>query len=57
MFFSGLLSSLLGWFIFRGLEESPYFQEQQRIKAAAKISTPVSPVATLFGGPYPTCSF
>src|SRR6201996_3728688 len=27
MFFSGLLSSLLGWFIFRGLEESPYFKE------------------------------
>src|SRR5580700_6896481 len=38
MFFSGLLSSLLGWFIFRGLEESPYFQEQQRKKAAAKAS-------------------
>jgi MFS family permease len=52
MFFSGLLSSLLGWFIFRGLEESPFFQDQQKIKAAAKISAPVSPVATLFGGPY-----
>jgi MHS family proline/betaine transporter-like MFS transporter len=52
MFFSGLLSSLLGWFIFRGLEESPFFQEQQRIKSAAKASAPVSPVTTLFGGPY-----
>jgi MFS transporter, MHS family, proline/betaine transporter len=52
MFFSGLLSSPLGWFIFRGLEESPYFQEQQRIKAAAKASAPTSPVKTLFGGPY-----
>jgi MFS transporter, MHS family, proline/betaine transporter len=52
MFFSGLLSSLLGWFIFRGLEESPYFREQQRMKAAAKMSTPASPVKTLFGGSY-----
>jgi MFS transporter, MHS family, proline/betaine transporter len=54
MFFSGLLSSLLGWFIFRGLEESPFFQEQQRLKAAAKASTAdsASPVKTLFGGPY-----
>lgn len=49
MFFSGLLSSLLGWFIFRGLEESPYFQEQQRKKAAAKASAPASPVKELFG--------
>src|SRR5580704_10713430 len=54
MFFSGLLSSLLGWFIFRGLEESPFFQEQQRLKAAAKASTAdaPSPVKTLFGGSY-----
>ena len=49
MFFSGLLSSLLGWFIFRGLEESPYFQEQQRKKAAAKASASASPVRELFG--------
>jgi MFS transporter, MHS family, proline/betaine transporter len=48
MFFSGLLSSLLGWFIFRGLEESPYFQEQQRLKAAAKASAPASPVKEVF---------
>ena len=48
MFFSGLLSSLLGWFIFRGLEESPYFREQQRIKAAAKASAPTSPVKEVF---------
>jgi MFS transporter, MHS family, proline/betaine transporter len=52
MFFSGLLSSLLGWFIFRGLEESPYFREQQRVKAAAKSEAPGSPVKDLFGGPY-----
>ena len=48
MFFSGLLSSLLGWFIFRGLEESPYFQEQQRKKAAAKASALASPVKEVF---------
>ena len=48
MFFSGLLSSLLGWFIFRGLEESPYFQEQQRKKAAARASALASPVKELF---------
>jgi MFS transporter, MHS family, proline/betaine transporter len=52
MFFSGLLSSLLGWFIFRGLEESPYFQEQQRAKAAAKATALASPVKTIFGGSY-----
>src|SRR5271168_5260257 len=30
MFFSGLLSSLLGWFIFKSLEESPLFKEHQK---------------------------
>ena len=52
MFFSGLLSSLLGWFIFPGLEESPFFQEQQRKKAAAKAAALPSPVKTIFGGSY-----
>jgi MHS family proline/betaine transporter-like MFS transporter len=52
MFFSGLLSSLLGWFVFRGLEESPYFREQQRRKAAAKATALASPVKTIFGGAY-----
>lgn len=52
MFFSGLLSSLLGWFIFRRLEESPYFQEQQRNKAAAKTTALASPVKTIFGPSY-----
>src|SRR3984893_10634679 len=33
MFFAGLLSSLLGWFIFNNLEESPFFKEQQKRKA------------------------
>jgi MFS family permease len=52
MFFSGLLSSLLGWFVFRGLEESPYFQEQQSRKATAKATALASPVKTIFGGSY-----
>ena len=48
MFFSGLLSSLLGWFIFRNLEESPFFKEQQKQKAAGTFQTPRAPVKVLF---------
>jgi hypothetical protein len=44
MFFSGLLSSLLGWFIFKSLEESPFFKEQLRKKAAGKITVTQRPV-------------
>jgi MFS transporter, MHS family, proline/betaine transporter len=52
MFFCGLLSSLLGWFIFKRLEESPFFKEQQRRKAAAHVVTPTSPIKTLFSSRY-----
>jgi len=53
MFFAGLLSSLLGWFIFKNLEESPFFKEQQRKKAAAgKMAATQSPVKTLFSSSY-----
>ncbi|MGH6642664.1 MAG: MFS transporter, partial [Bradyrhizobium sp.] len=52
MFFSGLLSSLLGWFIFNNLEESPFFKEQQKRKAAGKIAVTQSPVKTLFSSSY-----
>ena len=48
MFFSGLLSSLLGWFIFNSLEESPFFQERQRQKAAGVAPKTEAPVKTLF---------
>ncbi|WP_213738626.1 MFS transporter [Bradyrhizobium sp. dw_411] len=48
MFFSGLLSSLLGWFIFTNLEESPFFKEQQKQKAAGTITATQSPVKLLF---------
>ena len=50
MFFSGLLSSLLGWFIFVNLEESPFFKEQQKLRAAAPQTQ--SPVRALFLGRY-----
>jgi MFS family permease len=48
MFFSGLLSSLLGWFIFTNLEESPFFQERQRQRAAGIADKTEAPVKTLF---------
>src|ERR1700760_107968 len=48
MFFSGLLSSLLGWFIFNSLEESPFFKEKQKQKAAGVVSVTEAPVKTLF---------
>jgi MFS transporter, MHS family, proline/betaine transporter len=47
MFFSGLLSSLLGWFIFSNLEESPFFKERQKQQTAGAARTE-SPVKTLF---------
>jgi MFS family permease len=52
MFFCGLLSSLLGWFIFKTLEESPFFEEQQRRRAAAQVAGPAAPLKTLFSGRY-----
>jgi MFS family permease len=52
MFFCGLLSSLLGWFIFKNLEESPFFKEQQRRKAAAQAAGLASPLKTLFSSRY-----
>jgi MFS family permease len=52
MFFSGLLSSLLGWFIFKNLEESPFFNELQLQKAARKAIAAPSPVRILFSSAY-----
>ena len=48
MFFSGLLSSLLGWFIFNNLEESPFFKERQKQKAAGTAVKTTAPVTALF---------
>ncbi|RTL47914.1 MAG: MFS transporter [Bradyrhizobiaceae bacterium] len=52
MFFSGLISSLLGWFIFKNLEESPFFKQLQEQKALNKAKAVSSPVKTLFSGDY-----
>src|ERR1700692_4175090 len=52
MFFAGLLSSLLGWFIFNNLEESPFFKEQQKRKATGAITGPSAPVGMLFASRY-----
>lgn len=55
MFFSGLLSAVLGMFIFKNLEESPYFKQAQQAKASkrATVAT-VSPLKTLFSREYRT---
>jgi MFS family permease len=52
MFFAGLLSSLLGWFIFNNLEESPFFKEQQKRKASGAITVTSAPVRMLFSSSY-----
>jgi MFS transporter, MHS family, proline/betaine transporter len=52
MFFAGLLSSLLGWFIFNNLEESPFFKEQQKRRAAGSITATRAPVKMLFSDSY-----
>lgn len=52
MFFAGLLSSLLGWFIFNNLEESPFFKEQQKRRAADPLAAKRAPVKTLFSSSY-----
>src|SRR5580704_14848878 len=52
MFFSGILTSLLGWFIFRNLEESPFFKEQEKRKAAGTVTATRAPVKMLFSSSY-----
>ncbi|HEX9214201.1 MAG TPA: MFS transporter, partial [Bradyrhizobium sp.] len=52
MFFSGLLSSLLGWFIFRNLEESPYFKELKRQQGTRQAKVSKAPVKDVFSGEY-----
>lgn len=52
MFFSGLLSSLLGWFLFKNLEESPFFKEHLKRRAAGLTVATPSPVKTLFSRGY-----
>ncbi|HEY1609430.1 MAG TPA: MFS transporter [Paraburkholderia sp.] len=54
MFFSGLLTSLIGALLFTKLEESPFWKEQHARKAArrAEAATQVSPLRTLFSPPH-----
>ncbi|MCK1440751.1 MFS transporter [Bradyrhizobium sp. 15] len=52
MFFSGLLSSVLGLYISLNLEESPFFKKLQHEKAAKVINTPAAPLKTLFSAAY-----
>jgi MFS family permease len=49
MFFSGLLSSILGIFVATSLEESPFWQELQKAKAARQAGTRSAPLRDLFG--------
>jgi MFS transporter, MHS family, proline/betaine transporter len=52
MFFSGLLSSLLGWFIFKNLEESPYFKELKRQQNTRQAKVSKAPVKEVLSGKY-----
>ena len=54
MFFSGLITSVVGLIVFRGLEESPIFAELKARKAAAPVElAPVaSPLRVLFSPSY-----
>lgn len=53
MFFSGLLTSVIGLVIFRNLEESPLFKQLQARKASTRATAQreASPVRTLFSRP------
>ncbi|MRN67553.1 MFS transporter [Brucella sp. 10RB9213] len=57
MFFSGIICSLLGWFIFKNLEESPFWKELKARKAANKVSAAPSPLKRLFSAQYRTVLF
>lgn len=54
MFFSGLITSVVGLVIFRNLEESPIFRQLQAEKAKRRADAPAegSPVRTLFSAPH-----
>ncbi len=54
MFFSGLLTSIVGLLLFRNLEESPFFKAQEVKAAQRHADAPAerSPVRTLFSRQY-----
>ena len=43
---------MLGLYIFRNLEESPFFKKLQQEKAARKIDAQATPLKTLFSAQY-----
>lgn len=51
MFFAGLLSSILGLFVFKKLEESPFWTEMQE-RRPDQAAMAHAPLRTLFSGPY-----
>jgi MFS family permease len=51
MFFAGIMSSVLGLFVFRSLEESPFYQRLAAAKAA-RPKPAASPLRTVFGSGY-----
>jgi MHS family proline/betaine transporter-like MFS transporter len=61
MFFTGILSSVLGVYIFSTLEESPLWQRLHDAKVAARAKTgyqiPRSPLKTLFSGDFRSILF
>ena len=53
MFFSGLLTTVIGLVLFRNLEESPFFKALEHKKALQPQAVPtVSPVRRLFARPF-----
>lgn len=59
MFFAGLISAILGIFVFNNLEESPLFKKLQAAKAtkAAQAKSSRSPVRALFSADYRSILF
>ncbi len=51
MFFAGIMSSILGLFVFRSLEESPFYQRLAAEKAAKPMPAS-SPLREIFAGDY-----
>jgi MFS family permease len=52
MFFSGLLSSILGIFVMTSLEESPFWQQLQKAKEAKQAGVRSAPLRELFASQY-----
>jgi MHS family proline/betaine transporter-like MFS transporter len=51
MFFTGILSSILGLFVFQALEESPLWKQQARVQSTSPTPSK-SPIRTVFSKEY-----